>query len=85
MYELILTPNAERELQRLNAKLQNKIVNKLRWLCANCDACSHKALQGRFKGKYRLKSGNYRIIYTFNKQTQQITVSQIENRSSVYK
>ncbi len=85
MYELTLTSGARRDLKRLDFKIQRQISDRLRWLCENCDECSHKALKGQFKGKFRLKSGNYRIIYTFNKQTQEIEVSQIENRSSVYK
>ncbi len=85
MYELTLTLGARQNLVSLDSKIKRQITNRLRWLCENCDKCSHKALKGQFKGKFRLKSGNYRIIYTFDKHSQSITVFQIENRSSVYK
>ncbi len=84
MYELTLTSGARRDLKRLDSNVQRQIFDRFTWLCENCDRCTHKALKGRFKGKFSLKSGNYRIIYTFNRQTQEIEVSQIEKRSSVY-
>ncbi len=84
MYELILTRNAERDLQRLDGRIRIQIHDKLEWLRVNCDICSHKALKGNYRGQFRLASGDYRAIYTFNKQTKTIKVSRIQHRSSVY-
>ncbi|MYF55377.1 type II toxin-antitoxin system RelE/ParE family toxin [Candidatus Poribacteria bacterium] len=85
MYELILTQNAERDLQRLDGRIRRQIHDKLERLRENCDICSHKALTAKYKGHFRLASGDYRAIYTFNKQTKTIVVSRIGHRSSVYK
>ncbi len=84
MYELILTRNAERDLRRLDGRIRRQIHDKLEWLRVNCDKCSHKALKGNYRGQFRLASGDYRAIYTFNKQTTTIEVSRIQHRSSVY-
>ena len=84
MYELILTPSAERDLQRLDAKIRRQIRNKLEWLRENCDEYSHKALKGPYKGKFKLPCGDYRVLYTYDKQTATIEVSRIRHRSSVY-
>ena len=83
MCELILTPNAERDLQSLDVKIQRQVRRKLERLRENCDEYSHKALKGNYRGQFKLP--NYRVIHSFNKQTETIEVSQIENRSSVYK
>ncbi|RKU15979.1 type II toxin-antitoxin system mRNA interferase toxin, RelE/StbE family [Candidatus Poribacteria bacterium] len=84
MYELILTRSAEQDLQRLDDKIRRQIHNRLEWLRVNCDKCSHKALKGNYKGQFKLRSGDYRAIYTYNKQTTAIEVSRIRHRSSVY-
>ena len=84
MYELILTRNAERDLQRLDAKIRRQVFSKLERLCENCEQYPHEALKGRYKGKFKLPSGDYRIIYTYNKQMQTVEVFRIQHRSSVY-
>ena len=85
MYELILTSNAQRDLQRLDASIRIQILNELEWLCENCDNRKHEALKGRHKGKFRFKAAkHYRILYTFNRRTRVLTVSRIQHRSKVY-
>ena len=84
MYELILTSNARRDLRRLDAKIQRQILRKLRRLCENCDGYPHKALKGKYSGQFKLPSGDYRAIYTYNKQALTVKVSRIRHRSSVY-
>jgi addiction module RelE/StbE family toxin len=85
MYELTLTSGARRDLKRLDVKIQRQVHRKLERLRENCDEYSHKALKGNYRGQFKLPCGNYRVIYSFNKQTETIEVSQIEHRSSVYK
>ena len=84
MYELILTPNAEGDLERLDGKIRRQIRNKLERLRENCDEYSHKALKGPYKGKFKLPCGDYRALYIYNKQTATIEVSRIRHRSVVY-
>ena len=84
MYELILTSNARRDLRRLDAKIQRQILRKLRRLCENCDGYPHKALKGKYSGQFKLPSGDYRAIYTYNKQALTVKVSRIRHRSSAY-
>ena len=84
MYELILTLGAERDLERLDGKIRKQIRNRFEWLCKNCDQWSHKALKGNYKGKFKLPSGNYRIIYTYDRHARIVEVSRIRHRSSVY-
>ena len=84
MYELILTSNARRDLRRLDAKIQTQILRKLRRFCRNCDEYPHKALKGKYRGQFKLPSGDYRAIYTYDNQALTVRVSRIRHRSSVY-
>lgn len=84
MYELILTPNATIDLQSLDAEIQRRVCKKLKWLRENCSQFYHKPLTGQHEGKFSLRCGNYRVIYTYDEQATTITVSRIRHRSSVY-
>ena len=64
---------------------RTQVIRKLQRLRENCDEYAHKALKGEYKGKFKLPSGDYRAIYTYDKQTETVKVSRIGHRSSVYK
>ena len=85
MCELILTPNARQNLQRLDSKLQRQILDKLEWICENCHSSIHKPLKHNYKGHCKLHCKGHRVIYIYDRKTATVKVSRIENRSSVYK
>ena len=80
-HELILTSNARTDLQCLDTSIRTQIRRKLEWLCENCDNRRHTALKGEFRFK---TAKDYRVLYTFNRQTRVLTVSRIQHRSTVY-
>lgn len=85
MYTLKISAKARADLQRLDPTIRTRIRNTLLQLQETCDDRPHKALQGRHKGKLTLRvAKHYRIIYTFNRQTREISVSRIGHRSKVY-
>lgn len=85
MYTLKISAKARADLQRLDPTIRTRIRNTLLQLQETCDDRPHKALQGRHKGKFTLRvAKHYRIIYTFNRQTREISVSRIGHRSKVY-
>ena len=85
MCELILTLNAEQDLQCLDSKLRRQILEKLDWICENCHKPIHKYLRHNYKGQCKLRFKGHRVIYTYDRSTATVEVSRIENRSSVYK
>ena len=85
MCELILTPNAEQDLQRLDPKLRRQVLEKLEWICENCHSPVHKYLRHNYKGQCKVRCKGHRVIYTYNRKTATVEVSGIENRSSAYK
>ena len=84
MCELILTSNVERNLQRLDSKLREQILEKLEWICENCHGPIHKPLRHNYKGECKLRCRRHRVIYTYDRRTATVKVTRIENRSSVY-
>ncbi|RKU09201.1 type II toxin-antitoxin system mRNA interferase toxin, RelE/StbE family [Candidatus Poribacteria bacterium] len=85
MYRLEIMPKAETALARLDATIEQRVLDKLRALCENCDTHRHEALRDPHRGKFRLRvAGAYRVIYIFNRQTRTVVVHDVGHRSSVY-
>ena len=85
MCELILTSKAEQDLQRLDSKLREQILEKLEWICENCHSPIHKRLRHNYSEQCKVRCKGHRVIYIYDKGTATVKVSRIENRSSVYK
>lgn len=84
MYTLTLEPGAQSDLRRLDAAIRARIFTKLNRLCVNCDNHPHTALKGRHSGKFSLKNGAYRALYTFDRRTREIIVHEVGHRSKIY-
>ena len=85
MYSIRLLSDANRELARLDKTVANRIVRKLRWLADNLDDLSPEALKGEFSGLYKLREGDYRILYEILHFEETIIVHLIGHRREVYK
>ncbi len=81
-FRLLLSPAAEKDFANLEAALKQRIVEKLSWFLENDVA--PEALEGNFEGFYKLRVGDYRIVYDFEADTV-MRVRLIGHRSRVYK
>jgi len=84
-YTVNFTPQAVEDLSRLDKMVAQNIANKIDWLSKNVENISPAPLKGRFKDKYKLRIGGWRVIYSFNHASRTITVYVIKHRSEVYK
>jgi len=48
-WTVVLTPEAQRDILRLDAALQTRLLNRLEWLGENVELVRHQALQGEEK------------------------------------
>ena len=85
MVHVDFTPDAEADLARLDAPVVERVFAKLRWLAENFDAVRPEALTGEWQGIFKLRAGDYRILYTFDKAKQEITVHFVRHRREVYR
>ena len=82
-YVLQLTEEAEKDLKRLDKTVAKRIVTKLQWLAANAETYSHTALTGQWTGFFRLRVGDYRVIYALDHEGRLIVVVVIGHRSEI--
>lgn len=85
MYHVDFTPDAESDVARLDAPLAERLFKKLRWFAENFDAAKPEALTGEWQGVFKLRVGDYRVLYTFDKTKQKIIVHFVRHRREVYK
>lgn len=84
-WALDFTLEAENDLARLDRKLQKRIIDKLSWLQVNFDKISPSALDAEWRGFFKLRVGEWRIIYEVNWNKKLIIVRVIDRRDKIYK
>jgi len=83
-YSILLAPPAERQLKALTEPVQRRIVKRLRTLKDNPRPQGVKKLAGE-ENLYRIREGDYRIVYTLQDKKLLVLVVKIGNRKEVYR
>ncbi len=84
-YDVEFTSNAKSDLDRLDAKITRRVLEKLAWLADNLDIVRQEVLTAPLKGMFKLRCGDYRVFYDCDRRRRRITVSRVGHRSEVYK
>lgn len=82
-YKIQWDSKALKELDRLSEKRAKQVLQKVSSLQEN--PFIGKALKGAFDKYYRLRVGDFRIIYSVKKKTLIITVLHVGNRKDIYR
>ena len=85
MYGVEFTSTALEQLEKLDKSVSQKVFKKLRWLAEHFDESAPVTLTGNLKNIFKLRVGDYRALYTFNKKDATIIVHFVQHRSEVYK
>ena len=79
------TLQAEEDFTRLDRTVALHIADKIEWLSQNMEGIVPAPLKGNFKGKYKLRVRDWRVIYSLDHLSQVVTVYAVRHRSDVYK
>lgn len=86
MAELVVHKRAARYLQRMDARTKAQLVSKLGELAQNPDAMPGvKPMFGDWAGHFRLRHGDLRVIYLFDRAAGIVVIAHIGPRGDVYK
>jgi len=85
-YSIELTKSARKEFLRLGKKAQKRILDAFNVLAANprSELIKSKRLRGA-EDLYRIRVGDYRVVYEIRDQQIKIIVIKIGERSDVYR
>jgi len=84
VYEILLEQAAERDLKKLPSEMLNRILPKIKELVKNPKPQHSRKITGS-KNDWRIRVGNYRIIYEIDARAEIIRVMRIRHRKDVYR
>ena len=82
-YRILFTKSAAKELQGVPTKDRQRIVTRIGTLADDPRPMGAEKLSG--DGKYRIRQGDYRILYEISDTDLIVTVVRIGNRREVYR
>ena len=81
-YRIEIKPSALRELERIPKKIAQQIVKRIRFLSENPRPAGCQKLSGQ--ERYRVRQGDYRVVYGIDDSTKFVDVVKIAHRREVY-
>ncbi len=82
-YKIVIKKSAAKEIEKIEKKDRIRIVEKIRTLAQDPHPAGSKKLSGQ--EKYRIRQGNYRILYQVIDTKLVINVVKVGHRRDVYK
>jgi len=83
-YRVTWEQDAVEALDKLDATIVHRIFIRISWLAINIENIKPQALARRLRGYYKLRTGNYRIIYSINHSDKEIVIEYIGHRRDIY-
>jgi mRNA interferase RelE/StbE len=84
-YSILWKPKAEKELRALPKTTIQAIVTTIEGLAINPYPANTKKLKGKTKSYFRVRTGNYRIIYEVHNQELIIDIIEVGHRKDIYR
>ena len=82
-YRLLIKPSAAKELEALPAKDRKRVAAKLRRLASEARPPGSEKLSGQ--ENYRLRQGDYRVVYSVDDDEATVVIVKIVHRRDVYR
>ena len=82
LYDIKISDNAMKFLGKLNVEIKNRIIKRIYSLADN--PRSHGCIKLAGDEKYRVRVGDYRVIYIIEDKVLKVCVVKIGHRKNVY-
>lgn len=84
MYEIIIKPSAEKEMDRLPSRIRQRIIAALEELSAEPRPSGCAKLHGP-DDLWRIRVGQYRVVYAIQDEALMVLVVRVAHRKDVYR
>ena len=84
LYQITFARSARKELQALPLAVAERILSRIEILSDNPGPSGCKKLRGPTR-LWRLRVGEYRIVYDINDETRVVDISIVRHRSEAYR
>ncbi len=82
MYQVKVAEEAAKFIRKQDKRVQRQIINNIRALAENARPQGCKKLQA-YKELYRIRSGNYRIVYTIREKMLLVFIVRVAHRKDI--
>ena len=82
-YDLLIKPSAVKEIEELPRKERIKIARKIQKLAA--EPRPHGSEKLSAEERYRIRQGNYRVVYSIDDGKRVVLVVKVGHRKEVYR
>jgi mRNA interferase RelE/StbE len=83
-YRIEFDLKAIEDLRGLSVKVQSQILKKINWLGLNFEQVQPKGLAENLAGFYRLRVGDYRVLYEIDAELEVIAIARVGHRREIY-
>ncbi len=84
MYSVVLLPHATRDLARLDSSIRQRVRKRLKWVGEHFEEIQPEALKGELASFCKIRIGDYRVLYQFDRAARIITIFRVRHRREVY-
>ena len=85
VYQVDFAPRTESQLAKIPKDIRELVLGRIEKLGKNPRPNGIEPLQGSDKGLFRIRQGDYRIVYSIQDQKLLVLVVRIAHRKEVYK
>ena len=82
MHKVEWTEDALDDLEELDKQIAKRILKKVSWFSRHFDNIVPETLSGALSGTYKLRVGDWRVIYTI--EADRVVIEGIGHRKEVY-
>ena len=84
-YSIQFTSKAKKDLKKLNSQVQKRIIVAIESLQVNRHPQQFKPIVGKNIAQFRIRVGDYRILYDTYDQDKTVLILRIGHRKWIYK
>ena len=84
-WKLVVTREAEADLSHLGSDIRHRVLQKIKWLQDNFEIITPLPLGGQWRGFFKLRVGDWRVVYQILIENQELVVHYIDRRDKIYK
>lgn len=84
MHVVLLAADAQREFDELPLVIKARVIAVVERLARWPAVSGAKPLRGKLKGTFRIRTGDWRILFRVEADSQRLTIWRISNRKHAY-
>ncbi|MDQ3460707.1 MAG: type II toxin-antitoxin system RelE/ParE family toxin [Deinococcota bacterium] len=85
MYSVRILDAASQELAKLDKSVARRIIKRVNWLAGHVEDIKPEVLTGGLAHLFKLRVGDYRVLYQILEDEQRIVIHKVGHRRNVYR